>query len=72
MVGTNRVLGVYSETEGTCQLPKEMWSPLLHAQLIYADFTVRPLTLEQPGVMRMVCVAAAANILIRPVTANAR
>jgi hypothetical protein len=66
-VGTGRVLGVYNETDtGTCRLPHELWTSL-PSHVIYADFVVRPLAADRPGVMQMVCVASATKIVIRPI-----
>ena len=64
VVGTRRVLGV--DIARGCVLPAELERLLgVEDQQVYADFVVRPLTPDQPGVMRMVCIASASNLVTR-------
>src|ERR1700694_165330 len=67
-VGTNRMLGVEDETYGTpfCVLPPAVRELLNADKFVFADFVVRPLTVEEPGVMQRVCVASATNIRTEP------
>lgn len=65
VVGTKRLLAVYSRSDYTSVMPK-----VISAQLnsfdtkIYADFLVCPLEKEKPRHEGYVCVEAARNILI--------
>jgi hypothetical protein len=67
-VGTHRLLGVEDESyqKPSCVLPREIRVLLNADQFVSADFVVRPLTVEQPEVMRRVCVVSAANVRTKP------
>ena len=66
-IGTHRLLGIASP-EGTIIMPTEIErifaSPPFDRQL-FADFEVCPFTRPRPGIMQMVCIAAARNLKIR-------
>lgn len=68
-VGTKRILGVSEQrfaVEGYCNLPPAIANRLAWESDLFADFVVCPFTREQPGVMQLVCVDSATNILVRP------
>jgi len=66
IVGTNRILGIREIEE------KPLVAPVLHQilkedvndRLIYADFVVSPLTKYKEGVMQMVKVESAENVIV--------
>ena len=66
-IGTHRLLGIASP-EGSIIMPTEIErifaSPPFDQQL-FADFEVCPFTRARPGIMQMVCIAAARNLKIR-------
>lgn len=75
IVGTKRILGVHGAA-GTPrdgkQLPEalERWiyeggDGPPHSRAAFGDFTVCPLTPDEPGVMRRVCVVSAAKLVYR-------
>lgn len=68
-VGTTRLLGI---SEGRFAHPDgDNIPPQVRAQLgsladeLFADFTVCPFANDKPGVMRLICVEAATNIVVR-------
>ena len=68
-IGTTRLLGV---SEGRFYLPGyDNVPPEVVAKLasfeneMFADFTVCPFTKDEPGVMRLICVESAKNVLVR-------
>lgn len=64
-VGTTRLLGVSAsrcEPPACEPLPAAVRAALDWEHPVYADFTLCPLTPRHPGVMQMVCIAAAANL----------
>ncbi len=64
-VGTRRLLGVSAsrcEPPACEPLPAELRAALDWEHAVFADFTLCPLTPRRPGVMQMVCVAAARHI----------
>jgi hypothetical protein len=68
-VGTNRLLGI---SEGCVSVPGyDNVPPKVVGRLasfeneMFADFTVCPFTKDEPGVMRLICIEAARNILVR-------
>jgi hypothetical protein len=68
-VGTHRLLGI---SEGRFALPGYDNVPsAVIARLanfeneMFADFTVCPFTTDEPGVMRLVCIETARNILVK-------
>ena len=67
-IGTKSLLGL-SERRGSMNedyyVPKELLEQLSFGKAMYADFTICPLTDDEPGVMRLVCVESAENISIR-------
>ena len=66
-IGTHRLLGIASP-DGAIIMPPEIErifaSPPFDRQLV-ADFEVCPFTRPRPGIMQMVCIAAARNLKIR-------
>jgi hypothetical protein len=67
IVGSNRIFGVHEGIgETACSPPAMLDSLIREDKLIYADFVVRPVTPDTPGLMRMVCVASARHIVTRP------
>ncbi len=65
ILGTNRILGV-DDNRG-CVTPPALDSLIgVQDMVVYADIVVRPLTRNQPGVMRMVCIASARHVVARP------
>lgn len=65
IVGTKRILGIAeSSPPEVAFMPVGLRQILTDEHLIFADFTVVPLTKDEPGVMRRVRVAAAENIVI--------
>ena len=70
-VGTSRVLEIQNEVSRIdfpviCNLPSEVYRLLGEAKVIYADFVIRPLTIDRPGVMGYACIASAKNVVARP------
>ena len=69
-IGTHRVLALWGsgETDSLpCPLPWPLEQTLIKGdKLIYADYVVRPVTQDEPGSMRYVCVARASHIVTRP------
>lgn len=67
-VGTKRLLGL-SKHRGSINedyyVPKELLEQLSFGKAMYADFTICPLTDDEPGVMRLACVESAEDISIR-------
>jgi hypothetical protein len=68
-VGTHRLLGI---SEGRFALPGYDSVPSAVIDRLasfenemFADFTVCPFTTDEPGVMRLVCIKTARNILVR-------
>jgi len=51
---------------GYCNLPVSIRERLSWDSDLFADFVVCPFTPEEPGVMQLVCVDSAANIVVRP------
>jgi len=69
-VGTSRVVEIQNEVSGIdfpviCNLPSEIYRLLGEAKIIYADFVIRPLTADRPGVMGYACIASAKNVVAR-------
>ena len=67
-VGTHRILGVSEQrfsVEGFCNLPASIFDRLSWDADLFADFIVCPFTRDEPGVMQLVCVESATNIVIR-------
>jgi hypothetical protein len=66
IVGTNRILGV-REAEKECPIPADLFQILkedLNDRLIYADFVVSPLPEYREGVMQIVIVESAENVVV--------
>ena len=59
-VGTNRILGVQEESYSSqfCVLPPAIRALLDKDNFVFADFVVRPLTPEEPEVMRLQRISA--------------
>ena len=65
IVGTQRLLGV-TQNHG-CVVPPALDSLIgLDDKLVFANFVVRPVTQDEPGVMRLVCVASFSNVRTEP------
>ena len=67
VVGTKRILGVVDrdcEGEG-CSLPEDVSSRLSWNSDLFGVFEVCPITHDEPGVMRLVCVASGTKLTIR-------
>ena len=70
-VRTSRVLEIQNEVSRIdlsviCSLPGEVYRLLGEAKIVYADFVIRPLTIDRPGVMGYACIASAKNVVARP------
>ncbi len=70
-VGTTRLLGIQNEVAPfnlpiVCRLPDETLRLLAEGKVVYADFVIRPLTKDRPGVMGYACIASASNMVGRP------
>jgi hypothetical protein len=69
-VGTNRLLGV---SEGRfynpeySNMPPDLSDLLTLDNEIFADFIVCPFTPDEPGVMRLVCIDSASNVVVRKI-----
>jgi len=66
-IGTHRLLGVASPG-GAIIMPTEIehiFASLRFDRQLFADFEVCPFTRPRPGIMQMVCIAAARNLKIR-------
>ena len=65
IVGTNRLLGV-TQSHG-CTVPALLDSLIgVQDKFVFADFVVRPVSPEEAGAMRFVCIASATRISTRP------
>ena len=65
IVGTKRILGVAeSDPPEAVLMPAKLRELFAPERLIFGDFTVLPLTKDEAGVMRMVRVISAENIVI--------
>jgi len=74
-VGTGRVLGVSEgrfAVPGIVNLPSDLQARLSWESDLFADFIVCPFTPDQPGVMRLVCVDAATNVVVRATKRSGR
>jgi hypothetical protein len=66
IVGTNRILGI-REIEEKSLIPPDLLQILqedINDRLIYADFVVSPLTKYKEGVMQIVKVESAENVIV--------
>jgi hypothetical protein len=66
IIGTNRILGMH-ETQEECSIPSVLFQILkedINDRLIYADFVVSPLTEYKEGVMQIVRVEFAENVVV--------
>ena len=66
IVGTNRILGI-REAEQECPIPPDLHQILkedINDRLIYADFVVSPLTEYREGIMQIVSVESAENVVV--------
>jgi len=68
-IGTDHLLGVSDGqfVAGYQSLPESLRATLDGQREIYADFVVCPYAPSEPGVMRLVCVDSATNIVTKPV-----
>ena len=67
-VGTKRLLGVSEQRfyiEGYCNLPDSIRNRLSWDADLFADFVVCPFTRQAPGVMQLICVDSATNMVTR-------
>ena len=69
-IGTKRLLGIIdpndvSNAPGPTILPVEIKNKLDWDKNIFGDFLVCPLTREQPGRMRTVCIESGKNLTVR-------
>lgn len=64
IVGTRRVLGVRESSDEVAYMPRELRAWMAWNREIFADFVVEPLTSYKPGVMQMVRVLSASNIVV--------
>jgi hypothetical protein len=68
-VGTHRLLGVSEgrfASAGYDNVPPEVATQLGGFENeMFADFTVCPFTKDEPGIMRLICIDAAKNIVVR-------
>lgn len=67
VVGTKRIIGVSESHENPayCSLPDEILEKLSWETDLFADFVVCPYTRDEPGIMRLVCVDSAKNMVVR-------
>ena len=69
-VGTNRLLGV---SEGRfynpeySNMPPDLSNLLTWDKEIFADLIVCPFTPDEPGVMRLVCIDSASNVVVKKI-----
>lgn len=69
VVGTHRVLGISQgryAPSGYDMLPSGMPQAIEPEAFYFGNFTVCPFTKEEPGLMRMVCVAAVDKLRMAP------
>jgi len=69
-IGTHRILGVSENRFYNAEyanLPPELSKLLRGENEIFADFIVCPFMPDEPGVMRLVCVDSASNIVVRKI-----
>jgi hypothetical protein len=64
IVGTKRILGIAESPPEEPLMPAKLFDLARGENLIFGDFTVVPLTKDEPGVMRMVRVIRAERIVI--------
>jgi hypothetical protein len=64
IVGTKRILGVAQDTKTELPLMPSALGELTWDTFVFADFTVIPLAKDEEGVMRMVRVVCAENIVV--------
>ena len=64
VIGTNRILGVEEAPEEKPCMPRQLQELAASDNLIFADFTVVSVTRDEPGVMRMVRIVSARNIVV--------
>jgi hypothetical protein len=67
-VGTSRILGVSEQKyyePGICNLPNSLLAVLDWEKDVFGDFVVCPFAPDRPGVMRLVCVDSASNIVAK-------
>jgi hypothetical protein len=63
IVGTKRILGVAESPPEQPLMPSKLFD-LARENFVFSDFTVVPLTKDEPGVMRMVRVIRAEKIVV--------
>jgi hypothetical protein len=64
IVGTTRILGVAESPPEVPLMPSKLRDLMREESLVFGDFTVLPLTKDEPGVMRMVRVIRAERIVV--------
>jgi hypothetical protein len=64
-IGTHRLLGILGISKEDRDLPLEVKAKLNYDTVIFGDFLVYPLTASKPGVMQLVCIESATNLVIQ-------
>lgn len=64
VVGTKRILGVAESPPEVSLMPAKLGELVQDQVFVFGDFTVVPLTKDEPGVMRMVRVIRAERLVI--------
>lgn len=64
VVGTKRLLGVRQSGNEVPDVPKELLNLISPDRDVFADFTVEPLTRDEPGTMRFVRVVSVSKIVV--------
>ncbi|MEO6799746.1 MAG: hypothetical protein ABI178_07410 [Rhodanobacter sp.] len=67
-IGTRRLLGVCDgrfHKDGYANLPESIKAKVDFETDLYGAFKVHPFTVSRPGVMRLVCVEAVKNLVIK-------
>lgn len=65
VIGTTRILGIAErDPSETSLMPEALRNLVTTNEFFFGDFTVVPLTPDEPGVMRMVRVVAAENLVV--------
>jgi len=65
IVGTKRILGIHGEDSDSPSLPDNLTRlpGTFFDNPVYGDFEVCPLTKYRPGVMQIVCIKSASNLV---------
>jgi hypothetical protein len=65
IVGTKRVLGIVQSENEVPSIPRELRELMTWDRQIFADFVVEPITTRKVGVMQMVRVLFASNVVVK-------